>query len=116
MATSAKRTLTGLFLGGVSEEVLTMVDQPVILAGPRIGPASHAMRPTLVACVAESGIGARAVPPITRWLHTFRGGNPWIVEVITPGDAPTAGSESSNVRHVAQLLGSWSNDPRGRCW
>jgi nucleotide-binding universal stress UspA family protein len=104
MASSAKRTLTGLFLGGVSEEVLTLVDRPVLLAGPRVGPASHAMRPTLVACVDESGIDAPAVSAITKWLHTFRGGNPWIVEVVAPGDGPTTGSESSNVRRVAQLL------------
>jgi nucleotide-binding universal stress UspA family protein len=105
MATSAKRALTGLFLGGVSEEVLTRVDQPVLLVGPRVGPASDTFRPTLVACVDDSGVGERAVPAISRWLRTFRGGQTWAVEVVTARAAAVGtGDQGSSARTFAALL------------
>jgi nucleotide-binding universal stress UspA family protein len=105
MATSAKRPISGLFLGSVSEDVLNLSERPVLLVGPRVvRPLLD--HPTLVACVDSSNIGAAAVPAITAWMHTFARTQLCVTEVITPDASSTLcdGHESSNVKGFVRKL------------
>ena len=82
MATSARAALTGHFLGSVSEEVLSLVDRPVLLVGPRVTTAPQLAAPTLVACVDDADLAASAVPAIVAWTRTFGGGTTRVAEVV----------------------------------
>jgi nucleotide-binding universal stress UspA family protein len=108
MATSAKRPITGLFLGSVSEDVLSLIDRPVLLVGPRVVDPSLD-KPTLVACVDSTDIGEAAVPAIADWTRTFAGTEICVAEVVAPGSSgsPVDGHESSHVKSFARRLAGY---------
>jgi nucleotide-binding universal stress UspA family protein len=85
MATSARAALTGHFLGSVSEEVLGLVDRPVLLVGPRVTTAPQLAAPTLVACVDDADLAAAAAPAIVAWTRTFGGRTTRVAEVVASG-------------------------------
>ena len=82
MSTSAKRPIVGHFLGSVSERVLRLIDQPVLLVGPHVPPSFQWSYPTPIVCVDDTDVTMEAVPTIAAWMQTFRTGYPWIVEVV----------------------------------
>ena len=90
MATSARAALTGHFLGSVSEEVLSLVDRPVLLVGPGVTTAPQLAAPTLVACVDDADVAAVAVPAIVAWTRTFGGGSTRVAAVTAPDDDGSA--------------------------
>lgn len=115
MATSAKRPLFGHLLGSVSEAVLRMVDQPVLLIGPHVAPELHWQRPTPILCVDPVTPAADAVDAVTRWTRTFPSAPPWIAQVIPTAateDARTEAAESSRARRIADLLAHERIDAR----
>jgi nucleotide-binding universal stress UspA family protein len=104
MATSARAPLTGHFLGSVSEEVLSLVEQPVLLVGPRVEAAPIAT-PTLVVCVDRPDVAAAAVPAIVAWTRTF--GSPTRVVEVRTGDAMRAAGDRDGLvgaTDLAELL------------
>jgi len=115
MATSAKRPMFGHHLGSVSEAVLRLVDEPVLLIGPQVAPELVWQRPTPILCVDSDTSAFDAVDALTRWTRTFPSAPPWIAEVIptaVTGDAPTEAIESSLARRIADLLAHERIDAR----
>jgi nucleotide-binding universal stress UspA family protein len=104
MSTSAKSPLRQTFLGSVSEGVLSMIDTPVLLVGPRVSADVEMTRPTLVAAVDPAEPGSSTVTAIAAWVETFRGSGPWIVEVLPPPRRGLDVVETSHVHHIATLL------------
>ena len=84
MATSAKASFTAQFLGGVTEDVLGLINRPVLLIGPRVPPDIELGDPTLVACIERGDVAEAAVPAITSWMRTFGGSDPWLAELTAP--------------------------------
>jgi nitroimidazol reductase NimA-like FMN-containing flavoprotein (pyridoxamine 5'-phosphate oxidase superfamily)/nucleotide-binding universal stress UspA family protein len=81
MATSAKRSLAAQFLGGVTEDVLSLIDQPLLLVGPRVPTDGDFEHPTPVACIERGDVAEAAVPAIASWKRTFGGPDPWLAEL-----------------------------------
>jgi nucleotide-binding universal stress UspA family protein/nitroimidazol reductase NimA-like FMN-containing flavoprotein (pyridoxamine 5'-phosphate oxidase superfamily) len=81
MATSAKGSLAAQFLGGVTEDVLGLIDQPLLLVGPRVPADCELMHPTPVACIERSDVAEAAVPAIVSWKRTFGGPDPRLAEL-----------------------------------
>jgi nucleotide-binding universal stress UspA family protein len=90
MATSARAALTGHFLGSVSEEVLSLVDRPVLLVGPGVAAAPKLAAPTLVVCVDDADVATAAVPAVVAWTRTFGGGSTRIAAVTAPDEDGSA--------------------------
>jgi nucleotide-binding universal stress UspA family protein len=84
MATSAKPSMTARFLGSVTEEVLSRVDQPVLLVGPRVPPDCDVSRPTLVAFIDRGDLAEATVPAIVSWAQTFGSNAPLLAAVGEP--------------------------------
>ena len=108
MSTTARSPIRQLFLGSVSEAVLSGIDGPVLLVGPHVPAATDLSRPTLVACVDSTDAAARALPVITSWVHTFKSATPWVVEVL-PASIAALGvgrdrTESAYVHFLARRL------------
>jgi nucleotide-binding universal stress UspA family protein len=82
MATAARAALRGHLLGSVSEEVLSLVERPALLVGPRVSMTPPLVAPTLVACVDGSDVTAAAVPAIAAWTRTFGGATARVAEVV----------------------------------
>jgi nucleotide-binding universal stress UspA family protein len=99
MATSARAALTGHFLGSVSEEVLSLVDRPVLLVGPRVTTEPPLAAPTLLACVDEAEVAAAAVPAIAAWTRTFGCAATRVAAVVAPD-----GHEAADATAFAGLL------------
>ena len=108
MSTTAKSPIKQVFLGSVSEAVLSGIDGPVLLIGPHVSAETDLSRPTLVACVDSTDAALRALPVITSWVHTFKSATPWLVEVLpAPIAALGAGrdrTESAYVHFLARQL------------
>jgi hypothetical protein len=68
----------------VSEEVLSLVDRPVLLVGPRVTTTPRLAAPTLIACVDDAEVANAAVPAITRWTRTFGGAATRVAAVVPP--------------------------------
>lgn len=115
MATSAKRPFFGHHLGSVSEAVLRLVDQPVLLIGPHVAPELVWQRPTPILCVDAATPALDAVDAVARWTRTFPSAPPWIAEVIPTAaaeDARTEAAASSHARLIADLLAHERIDAR----
>jgi nucleotide-binding universal stress UspA family protein len=107
MATSAKPLIEGHLFGNVVERMLALIDQPVLLVGPRAADTFAAMPPTLITCLDRTDIGEAAVPAIARWAHTFGAAEVWATEVVPSARTETTsgGSAAAHVRAFAELLG-----------
>ena len=68
MATSAKSRLSARFLGGVTEGVLSRIDQPVLLVGPRVPVDVELGDPTLVVLLDSGDLAEATVPAIVSWV------------------------------------------------
>jgi nucleotide-binding universal stress UspA family protein len=108
MATSAKPLIEGQLFGNVVERLLGVIDQPVLLVGPRVADTFAATPPTLIICLDRTDIGEAAVPAIARWAHTFGAAEVWATEVAAtaPDDATPGTRAAEHVRAFADLLGS----------
>jgi nucleotide-binding universal stress UspA family protein len=104
MATTAKAPIGHHALGTVTESVLTHVAAPVLLVGPRVSDDFALGKPTLVACVDETGAADAALPVIAAWAGTFGGGRAWVAEVAS--DLATRGHSAAvpRVRQYADWL------------
>jgi nucleotide-binding universal stress UspA family protein len=113
MATTAKGPAAGHFLGSVSEDVLRLITDPVLLVGPRV-PSTYTLAvPTLIVCVDEGDTADAAVPAIAAWMQTFRSARPLIAEVIPAPYDLQAGAElaeASQVRNYAARLAAHGID------
>ena len=105
MATSAKGSFTAQFLGGVTEDVLGLIDRPILLIGPRVPPDLELGDPTPVACIERGDVAEAAVPAILSWMRTFGGSDPWLAELTNPS-APT--DQPSLVEPFVTLLAAES--------
>jgi steroid delta-isomerase-like uncharacterized protein len=103
MATSASPAVTARYLGSVTEDVLSLIDQPLLLIGPHVPATLELDRPTLVVCVDDTEVAEAAVPAIVSWVRTFHGARPWIAQVL-PADGNAR--EWSHVRNLATRLSS----------
>jgi nucleotide-binding universal stress UspA family protein len=108
MATSAKPLIEGQLFGNVVERLLGVIDQPVLLVGPRAADTFPALPPTLITCLDRTDIGEAAIPVIARWAHTFGAAEVWATEVVptTPDDATPGGRAAEHVRAFADMLGA----------
>lgn len=104
MSTSAKSPLKQQFLGSVSEAVLSHVQGPVLLVGPRVPEDADMSRPALVVCVDSIDTITRARPVVTAWMNTFSSAPPRVVEVVPAhGHQVTDGGEDVESAHPKQL-------------
>jgi nitroimidazol reductase NimA-like FMN-containing flavoprotein (pyridoxamine 5'-phosphate oxidase superfamily)/nucleotide-binding universal stress UspA family protein len=106
MSTSAKASLTAQFLGGVTEDVLGLIDQPILLVGPRVPAGYEFGDPTPVACIERGDVAEAAVPAIVSWLRTFGGADPLLAELAAPSADSTDLGQSSLVELFVTLLGA----------
>ena len=83
MATSAKASFTAQFLGGVTEDILGLIDRPILLIGPRVPPDLELGALTPVTCIERGDVAEAAVPAIVSWMRTFGGSQPWLAELTT---------------------------------
>ena len=106
MATTARRPAVGHLLGSVTERVLQLVDQPVLLIGPHVPPTVSLTRPTLIACVDPKDDPSAVVSTVTGWKQSFASGEPWIVDVLPRTDDGSIVEvvESAHVHRVAHDL------------
>ena len=105
MATSAKASLKAQFLGDVTEDVLGLIDRPVILVGPRVPADFELGHPTPVACIERSDVAEAAVPAIVSWVRTFGGTDPWLAALgPTASEGRGEPEEPSLVDSFATLL------------
>jgi nucleotide-binding universal stress UspA family protein len=105
MASSAKPSITARFLGSVTEEVLSRVDQPVLLVGPRVPPDRDVSRPTLVAFIDRGDLAEATVPAMVSWARTFGSSNPLLADVTGSSGEPGTVEESPVDRYIS-LLGA----------
>ena len=82
MATAARSALGLPGAGRVSEAVLALLRQPVLLIGPNVEEPSHVAPPTLIACVDGSERDEVVLPVLATWTQTFGQRHPWVIEVI----------------------------------
>ncbi len=111
MATTARRPAVGHLLGSVTERVLHLVDQPVLLIGPHVPPTVSLTRPTLIACVDPKDDPSAVVSTVTSWKQSFASGEPKIVDVLprTDDGSIVGVVESAHVHRVAPRPDrSWS--------
>jgi nucleotide-binding universal stress UspA family protein len=105
MATTAKPPVVGHLLGSVSEDVLSRIEQPLLLVGPHVPSTFEMTRPTLIACIDGSDVAEAAVPVIAAWTRTFGGADPWIAEMLpASGRGVPDVPESAHARHYAARL------------
>jgi nucleotide-binding universal stress UspA family protein len=105
MATSAEPLIKGRLFGNVVEKVLSELDEPVLLVGPRAPDVFPEAASTLVACIDHTDVADAAIPAITRWTRTFDGAEAWVTQVIAPDAAPAVRHRSpEHVRHFADRL------------
>ncbi|MGE3619906.1 MAG: universal stress protein [Acidimicrobiia bacterium] len=102
MATHGRSGLGAAMLGSVAEEVLQLVEDPIVLVGPRV-----AHRPmeggTVVACVDGSVRSEVVVPVADRWARML--GLPLeLIEVLEP-TRPVTVPDVGEVGEVARLAG-----------
>ena len=86
MATTAKRPMSSSVFGSVTRDVLRRCRVPVLLIGPSVPSSSPLGPPSLVAAMDPDALDEVTVPAITRWMETFGGPAPRLVEVIGPFD------------------------------
>jgi nucleotide-binding universal stress UspA family protein/nitroimidazol reductase NimA-like FMN-containing flavoprotein (pyridoxamine 5'-phosphate oxidase superfamily) len=103
MATSAKGSLAAQFLGGVTEDVLSLIDRPLLLVGPRVPAGCELADPTPVVCIERSDVAEAAVPAIISWKRTFGGPDPWLAE-LADARGETGPPGSSAVESFGTLL------------
>jgi nitroimidazol reductase NimA-like FMN-containing flavoprotein (pyridoxamine 5'-phosphate oxidase superfamily)/nucleotide-binding universal stress UspA family protein len=84
MATSAKGPLKAQFLGGVTEDVLGLIDRPLLLVGPRVPSDFELAHPTPIVYAERGDVAEAAVAAIASWKRTFGGPDPVLAEL---GDA-----------------------------
>jgi nucleotide-binding universal stress UspA family protein len=110
VATSARAALDDDHAGGVSEFVLSMLRQPVLLVGPGVDVGGALGAPALIAAVDGFDLVAAALPVIESWMRTFSGPAPELVEVIpfVPAIASQAGRrlEAARVQACVDRLAS----------
>ena len=82
MATAARSALGLPGAGRVSEAVLALLRQPVLLIGPNVEEPWHVAPPTLIACVDGSERDEVVLPVVATWAQTFGQRHPWVIEVI----------------------------------
>jgi len=116
MSTSAKQPVVGHLLGSVSERVLGLIDQPVLLVGPHVPPSFEWSDPTPIVCVDDTDVAMEAVPTIAAWLQTFRSGDPWIVEVLPAASTVDAWDDSIESSHVHLLATAFSTHGINASW
>ena len=93
MATSAKRPVLGRILGSVSEGVLRLVEQPVLLVGPHVPADFTAETLTLIHCIDPASPRAAATSAIDVWTQTFGGPPTQTVEISEPDEPPEVSME-----------------------
>jgi nucleotide-binding universal stress UspA family protein len=107
LATHARRPLAELALGSVSAEVVRTCRRPILLVGPRCGPAPAAYK-SLVAALDTSELAETILPVVAEWCRHIDI-TPWLFEVLPArvpferGDDEVA--EGAYVHHVADQLG-----------
>ena len=84
MATSAKASLTARFLGSITEAVLSRLDQPVLLVGPRVPAECELADPTLIVLIDTGDLAEATVPAIASWARTIGGSQPVLAEISSP--------------------------------
>lgn len=73
-------------IGGVTEEVLRSVEEPVLVVGPRVRQDVPLGEGRIVACLDESPYSERTLEPAQRWSRAF--GFPlWLVQ-LAPSPGP----------------------------
>jgi nucleotide-binding universal stress UspA family protein len=84
-------------LGSVTERVLRLSDQPVLVVGPDFEPVPALEGERLVVCLDGSPFAERVIPLATAWADRL-GMKPWLVEVVSPeADAQLAGLPEGDV-------------------
>jgi nucleotide-binding universal stress UspA family protein/nitroimidazol reductase NimA-like FMN-containing flavoprotein (pyridoxamine 5'-phosphate oxidase superfamily) len=104
MATSAKGSLAAQFLGGVTEDVLSLIDRPLLLVGPRVPSDCEPAHPTPVVCIERSDVAEAAVPAIASWSRTFGGRDPLLAELPDGSADRGASPTSAQVESFESLL------------
>ena len=87
MATRALGPVGQVVLGSVSEQVLSQIERPVLMVGPRVVGDALSPSPTLVIGVGDGRVDDVVVAAVTSWYESFGGPRPWVVEVRSPADA-----------------------------
>ena len=106
MATTAQRPAIGHVLGSVTERVLQLVEQPVLLVGPHVPSAFSLTRPTPIACVDPQDDPSVMVATVIRWMESFTSDDPWIVEVLPRANSGSIVGlvESAHAHRVSREL------------
>lgn len=81
MATRARGAFGQRLLGSVTEGLLCRLVQPTLLVGPDVELREQSATPGLLVGVHGDAAGA-LVPAVARWIDTFDGPTPWLVEVV----------------------------------
>src|SRR5690606_36305920 len=106
METRARGALGELVLGSVSERVVRESHHPILLVGPRCGPAPDRFA-SLVVALDGSSLAEAILPTVAGWT-TELGVTPWLFQVL-PGPMPeqlggTDVAESAYVHRIANTL------------
>lgn len=104
MSSDARGPIGSLFAASTCADLLSLVNVPVLVVGPKVTSMEDTDQPTLVSCVDDPRHGRVAVSAVAQWASTFDGPTPWFVEVVTsdtdrPRDCDMPGAEL--VRHAA---------------
>jgi nucleotide-binding universal stress UspA family protein len=85
LQTHARRPLTELVLGSISEEVVRRCRRPVLLIGPRCAPPPDRYR-SMVVALDGSTFAEQILPVVVDWSRQL-GVIPWLLEVL-PANVP----------------------------
>jgi nucleotide-binding universal stress UspA family protein len=114
MATAAYGAVGELFAASTSTHFLSAVRSPVLVVGPHAPDGWSVDAPTLVACVEPHHRSDAGLRHVARWMRTFGGRVPWLVESLTTIDPDVDDQdvrESAFVQNRAArlaALGVWS--------
>jgi len=103
------RGRSAALLGSVTEELLERIFGPVLVVGPHVRPSTF--EGPIIATVDGSDASESVLPLAAAWGIEL-GGEPWIVEVASPGSSVSADvSESAYPARLARTLAKSSGHP-----
>jgi len=105
MDTRARRAVTGMVLGSVSEEVVRELRQPVLLVGPHCATPPRRFE-SLVVGLDGSELAEQILPIVVSWTIGF-GLTPFLFQVLpatVPLDLGDDAQDSAYVRRIAEQL------------
>jgi nucleotide-binding universal stress UspA family protein len=103
MATRARGVIAEHVLGSVTEDVLALSADPVLLVGPHVESEDLAGRATLVVGVDGTSMSAAVLPAVAEWWDTFGGPSPRLVQVLPPDATDHGSGDAGAAAYVRRL-------------